>query len=115
MKKLADFVKETNPSVSDHLLSLFEEYSTHKCPEAQFVKSLDLFDMYLQAYEYQQLNPEANLEEFFSTATTYPFESPVKEWVAELIQLKESKATDALPPDSNMNTILKLYLKVKKN
>jgi putative hydrolase of HD superfamily len=115
MQRLVDYVREANPAASDHMKSLFEEYSAHNCPEAQFVKSLDLFDMYLQAYEYQQLNPDADLNEFFSTATTFPFESPVKEWVAELIRLRESKTTDALPPDSNMNTILKFYLKVKKN
>ncbi|CAF1080854.1 unnamed protein product, partial [Brachionus calyciflorus] len=53
-QKLSDFIKD-NPN-SSHFKKLIEEYSSHLTPEAKYVKNLDLFDMYLQAYEYEQLN-----------------------------------------------------------
>jgi putative hydrolase of HD superfamily len=116
MKKLTDFVAESSPSTAERVQHLFEEYEAHACAEARFVKQVDLFDMYLQAYEYEQLNPHSDLAEFFSTADSYPFESPVKEWVAKLLHVRASPTTTSLlPADSNLNTILKFYLKQKKN
>ena len=109
MKKLTDFIKSENESASEIVGKLYAEYSAHQSPEAKFVKCLDLFDMYLQAYEYEQLDPSLDLSEFFSTATTFNFDEPVKHWVEELISLRESRSAQ-LPSDSNMKTVLRHYL-----
>ena len=66
--------------------------------------------MYLQAYEYEQLNPGVNLGELLSSADKHPFESPVKEWVRELVDLRNSNSASVLPSDSNLNTIIKFFL-----
>ena len=110
MKTLSNFVSATNIEQAEHLKKLFDAYEAQDCPEARFVKSLDLFDMYLQAYEYEQLNPGVNLGEFLSSADKHPFESPVKEWVRELVDLRNSNSASVLPSDSNLNTIIKFFL-----
>ena len=98
---------------SQHIKVLYEEYSAHASPEANYVKSLDLFDMYLQAYEYELLH-KTDLSEFFQKAPQFVaetsfFEPQVKEWLRELISLRENKV-NLLPYDSNLNTLLKNIL-----
>jgi putative hydrolase of HD superfamily len=101
---------------SVHIQQLFDEYTAHQSPEANYVKSLDLLDMYLQAYEYELIN-QLDLSEFFSKVPNNLDESSsidpqVKEWIRELMQLREKK-TNILPKDSNLNTILRNYLNKK--
>jgi putative hydrolase of HD superfamily len=109
MAKLIGFLGE-NSSISKHVKKVYAEYAAHESEEAHFVKSLDLLDMYLQAYEYELINPELDLTEFFATAEKFSFKSPVREWVKELLDLRATKA-QILPKDSNLNTILRFYLK----
>ena len=102
---------------SQHIKVLYEEYSAHTSPEANYVKSLDLFDMYLQAYEYELLH-KTDLSEFFHKAPQFVaetsfFEPQVKAWLNELISLRENKV-NLLPYDSNLNTLLKNILLNKK-
>jgi 5'-deoxynucleotidase YfbR-like HD superfamily hydrolase len=101
-------------SCVEHMSGLYEEYVSNSSREAKFVKSLDMFDMYLQAYEYELMN-KIDLSEFFSSVEenmshqSY-FDEQVKEWLRELIDLR-SKKINRLPKNSNLNTILKDYLK----
>ena len=96
---------------------LYDEYTKHDSEEAKFVKSLDLFDMFLTAYEYE-LTQNIDLSEFFSQVPkcldekTSFFTPQVKEWTKELIQLRQNKV-DLRPYDSNLNTILKEILNKK--
>ena len=106
-----------DPSNGSHLLSLFNEYEEHNSSEAKFVKSLDLFDMYLQAYEYELLNGnKLDLSEFFSKIPNYLLDDSnenenimIKKCLKELLEVR-NKNLDCLPPDSNLNTVLKLRL-----
>lgn len=85
MDDLIGLIKENQ--ISGHLRGLFEEYSSHASPEANYVKSLDLFDMFLQAYEYEQLN-HIELNEFFSHVSNYTFEPQIKGWIDELMEIR---------------------------
>lgn len=109
-EKLCEFIKD-NPN-SERFKNLVEEYTSHLSLEAKYVKNLDLFDMYLQAYEYEHLN-NVKLDEFFSSVNTVDFEPNLKKLVDELMEIRY-KGINLLPKDSNLNTILKLYLPLKK-
>ena len=102
-----------------YLFNLFDEYEEQNTEEAHFVKSLDLFDMYLQAYEYELLN-NLDLSEFFSNIPSYLLNdvdekeetgnNTIRKCLKELLELRNKKINH-LPPDSNLNTILKYRLK----
>jgi len=47
------------------LLGLFDEYERRETREAVVVKDLDLLDMVLQAWEYEEKYPGIDLGEFF--------------------------------------------------
>lgn len=65
MEHITKLINDENSSTSKHIKDLYDEYSSHKSEEANYVKSLDLLDMYLQAYEYEQIN-KTNLDEFLA-------------------------------------------------
>ena len=80
---------------------LYEEYSNHITDEAKYVKSLDLFDMFLTAYEYELIH-KINLDEFFKSVPkclddSSFFTPQVKSWVAELMKLRENKVDMLVP------------------
>ena len=109
MMKLTGMISENSKS-KKHIQEVYEEYSAHSSPEANYVKSLDLFDMFLQAYEYELLY-KRDFTEFFNSvpkclAEGSSMHPQVKEWVKELIQTRE-KRVNLLPRDSNLNTLLK--------
>jgi 5'-deoxynucleotidase YfbR-like HD superfamily hydrolase len=103
----------------NYILNLFNEYEEHHSNEAKFVKSLDLFDMYLQAYEYESLNEnKIDLSEFFSKIPSYLLEDSneekdednlIKKCLKELLEVRNKKL-NYLPPDSNINTVLKFRI-----
>lgn len=64
--------------------------------------------MYLQAYEYEQIN-NVKLDEFFSKIDQHNFEPEIKKWIDELLEIRNGNR-NVLPLDSNLNTILKHYL-----
>lgn len=95
---------------------LYKEYNDHSSAEAKYVKSLDLFDMFITAYEYEMIH-KCDLTEFFSNVpkcleNSSFFTPQVKSWIEELMKLRENKV-DIRPNDSNMNTILKDILRKK--
>ena len=115
MEKLSSLINE--PDIRKHLMDLFNEYTSHISEEAKYVKCLDLFDMYLQAYEYEIIN-DIELTEFFSTvpnnlSASSDFHPKVKEWISELMKIREKKI-NILSKDSNLNTILKNFLNKKQ-
>lgn len=106
-----------NLEAKEHMTKLYTEYSEHKSPEANYVKSLDLFDMFLQAYEYELLQ-NRDLTEFFNSVPKClsdgsSLEPQVKGWIKELMSLREKKI-NFMPHDSNLNTILKDIILNKK-
>lgn len=109
-EKLRLFIKEN--CNSDRFNQLIEEYTSHSSAEAKYVKNLDLFDMYLQAYEYEILN-DIKLDEFFSGVDSIQFEPNLKKLIDELLNIRKLGA-NFLPKDSNLNTLLKFYLPFKK-
>lgn len=108
--ELKSFIKEN--SNCERFNQLVEEYNSHSSAEAKYVKNLDLFDMYLQAYEYEILN-EMKLDEFFSSIDSIQFEPNLKKLIDELMHIRKN-GLNFLPKDSNLNTILKFYLPSKK-
>lgn len=74
-----------NETMSNEIMSLWEEYNKRETPEAKAVKDFDRFEMILQAYEYEKAeNRVGDLERFF-TGVEGKFEHPeVKTWVKEL-------------------------------
>ena len=108
MLSLASMLDDVNGS---YLFNLFNEYEEHKTKEANFVKSLDLFDMYLQAYEYEKLHTDLDLSDFFSKIPndlleTNGHDDIIKSCLKELLEIRNKKL-NCLPFDSNLNTILK--------
>ena len=96
---------------------LYKEYNSHSSDEAKYVKSIDLFDMFITAYEYELIH-KVDLTEFFSNVPkclddSSFFTPQVKRWIEELMKLRENKV-DIRPTDSNMNTILKDILTRKE-
>lgn len=47
---------------------LFAEYEANETPEAQLANDLDKLDMYAQALDYEQKNPDKDLSEFRQSA-----------------------------------------------
>ena len=50
------------------MLELWKEYAERKTPEAIFVHHLDKLEMAIQAYNYEMMYPEKNLDEFWTSA-----------------------------------------------
>lgn len=114
MTSLTGMVESSNSSASSHIKTLYDEYSLHESPEAIFVKSLDLLDMYIQAYEYEKLQ-NLDLSEFFNQvpknlSESSSFDPLVKNWLKNLMEIRED-GRNILPKDSNMNTLLAHVLK----
>ena len=112
MEILSDLISDE--STRTHLIQLFNEYGSHESKEANYVKCLDLFDMYLQAYEYEMLN-QIELNEFFGNVPKHledrsDFNPQIKAWLRELMEIRENKV-NILVEDSNMNTILRNFIK----
>ena len=109
MAKLTEMISNYHEA-KKHMQELYEEYSAHKSPEANYVKSLDLFDCFLQAFEYELLF-QIDFSEFWRIvpeclSKSSFFEPQVKGWLEELLEFRENKI-NLLPKDSNLNTLLR--------
>ncbi|CAF1260196.1 unnamed protein product [Adineta steineri] len=97
--------------VGREIFSLFNEYADQKTDEAKLVKDLDIFDMLLQAYEYEKLQSEGEfLQEFFSGSAHNIKTDIVRKWLKQLTECRSSGKQFQLPSDSNLNTMLKHIL-----
>lgn len=75
---------------SEEVLKLFEEYENQLTPEAQLVKDFDLYDMILQAYEYEKRDQTPNKHEEFFINTKGRFKTDfVRKLVDELQKQRE--------------------------
>jgi 5'-deoxynucleotidase YfbR-like HD superfamily hydrolase len=52
----------------DRYLALWQDYVSDQSAEAKLVRNVDKFEMALQAYEYQKVNPGLDLAEFLDDA-----------------------------------------------
>ncbi|CAF3687330.1 unnamed protein product [Rotaria sordida] len=97
--------------VGREIFSLFNEYADQKTNEANLVKDLDIFDMLLQAYEYEKLQCEDGfLEDFFDSSVNKIKTDIVRKWLKQLVECRSSGKLFQLPSDSNLNTMLKHIL-----
>lgn len=117
MEKICGMIE--NPEAREHMRQVYLEYTSHESAEAKYVKSLDLLDMFVQAYEYERLHAQdgirLDLSEFLTQCRSgkHEFEPSVRACIDELIELRSSSSSHPLPADSNLNTILKFHV-VKK-
>ncbi|CAF1138664.1 unnamed protein product [Adineta ricciae] len=107
-----DYLTRLLPThVGTEIFSLFNEYVEQKTNEAKLVKDLDIFDMLVQAYEYEKIqNAYGFLEDFFQNSANKIKTDIVKKWLKKLIECRSSNNQLQLPFDSNLNTMLKHVL-----
>ncbi|UJR34951.1 hypothetical protein I4U23_027729 [Adineta vaga] len=97
--------------VGREIFSLFNEYSEQKTNEANLVKDLDIFDMLLQAFEYEKLQcNDGFLEDFFQSSASKVKTDIVQKWLEQLMKCRSLGGQFQLPADSNLNTMLKHVL-----
>ncbi|KAK6498915.1 hypothetical protein TWF481_011485 [Arthrobotrys musiformis] len=78
-----------NPTVAKELTELFEEYEGGATKEAVFVKDIDVYDMLLQAFEYEKESKgEKSLERFMKAERRLTTEY-VKQWNKELMEERD--------------------------
>ncbi|KAF3934963.1 hypothetical protein ABW19_dt0208957 [Dactylella cylindrospora] len=79
-------LEKVNPILAKELVGLFEEYEAGETKEALFVKDIDVYDMILQAFEYEKNSKGAkDLTRFTLAEKRYQTEY-VKQWNKELIE-----------------------------
>lgn len=67
------------------LCILHKEYESQSTPESNAVKDLDIFDMILQAHEYElRMEDPGRLQEFFDSTNGKLKHPKVVEWAEEL-------------------------------
>lgn len=86
---MASLGKLVDSASAAEFRSLWEEYEAQETMEATVVKDLDMFDMILQAHEYEvDMKDPGRLQEFFDS-TNQKFKHPiVKQWAEELYKLR---------------------------
>ncbi|KAL7338235.1 Proteophosphoglycan ppg4 [Rhodotorula toruloides] len=81
-----------HPSIASlRLKSLWEEYEARETPESKFVKDLDLFELCVQAVEYENSQHCKTLQGFFETTVTRIQHPVVKGWARELMAQRRTK------------------------
>ncbi|KAF3924414.1 hypothetical protein AA313_de0207105 [Arthrobotrys entomopaga] len=85
-KKLLETV---NPTVAREMVELFEEYEAQETKEAVFVKDIDVYDMILQAFEYEkEYKGKKSLQRFMKAERRLKTEY-VKGWNRELMEERD--------------------------
>lgn len=86
-KAIIEISSLLNKTSSEEVMELFNEYEDQKSEEAQLVKDYDLFDMILQAFEYEKRDEAPNVHDEFFVNTKGKFRNEfVKKLVEELYQ-----------------------------
>lgn len=86
-KAIIEISSLLNKTSSEEVLTLFDEYENQESQEAQLVKDFDLFDMILQAFEYEKRDDTPNKHDEFFLNTKGKFRNEfVKKLVEELYQ-----------------------------
>lgn len=55
------------------LMDVWNEYENQLSPEAKFTKAVEALEMYFQVLEYNEEQPNVNLEEFWQNSKLYDF------------------------------------------
>ncbi|KAM0755387.1 hypothetical protein T439DRAFT_1981 [Meredithblackwellia eburnea MCA 4105] len=66
--------------------ALWSEYEDRKTPESKLTKDLDLIELCLQGYEYEQSQQITDLQEFFVDTVPRIQHPVVKKWATELME-----------------------------
>lgn len=86
-KAMIEISSLLNKTSSEEVMTLFDEYESQESKEAQLVKDYDLFDMILQAFEYEKRDETPNRHDEFFVNTKGKFRNEfVKKLVEELYQ-----------------------------
>lgn len=90
MNDIADLMDD------DEILLLWQEYEAAKTPEAGFVKSLDKLETLIQAFVYEQQQPDVNLDEFWDVAqqedlSSWMPDSTAQSYLKDLINKRAEK------------------------
>lgn len=89
-KAILEICSLLDKTSSEEVLKLFEEYENQETAEAQLVKDFDLYDMILQAYEYEKRDQAPNKYEEFFINTKGRFKTDfVRKLVDELQKQRE--------------------------
>ncbi|KAK6339715.1 hypothetical protein TWF718_009108 [Orbilia javanica] len=82
-------LEKVNPTVANELVELFEEYEAGTTKEAIFVKDIDVYDMLLQAFEYEKESKgEKSLARFMKAEARLQTDY-VKQWNKELMEERD--------------------------
>ncbi|EPS35959.1 hypothetical protein H072_10597 [Dactylellina haptotyla CBS 200.50] len=79
-------LEKVNPTVAKELVELFEEYEAGESKEAIFVKDIDVYDMILQAFEYEKEARGTKSHERFMKAERRLKTDYVRQWNRELLE-----------------------------
>ncbi len=83
-----EIVNPISPLAASEIMEDWTSYENIKSLEAQYVKDIDKYELFVQCFEYeQQLNGSKNFQEFFHSVKSIKTEE-VKQWVNELITLR---------------------------
>lgn len=82
-------LEKVNPVVARELVELFEEYEAGTTKEAVFVKDIDVYDMLLQAFEYEKESKGKKSLERFMKAERRLTTEYVKQWNKELMEERD--------------------------
>lgn len=86
-KAMIEISSLLNKTSCEEVMTLFDEYESQESKEAQLVKDYDLFDMILQAFEYEKRDETPNRHDEFFVNTKGKFRNEfVKKLVEELYQ-----------------------------
>ncbi|CEQ38957.1 SPOSA6832_00456 [Sporobolomyces salmonicolor] len=84
-----------HPSIpSLRIKALWDEYEERETAESKFVKDLDLFELCMQAVEYENSQGCRTLQEFFETTIPRIQHPVVKGWARDLLAERRAKWTE---------------------
>ncbi|KIY70127.1 HD domain-containing protein [Cylindrobasidium torrendii FP15055 ss-10] len=78
------------------ILNLWKEYEMQETPEARFVKDLDRFEMASQAFEYERVNSDKDLQTFFDSSVPHIRHEEVAQWGDSLLKERARSMGDNL-------------------
>ncbi|KAK6337872.1 hypothetical protein TWF696_001350 [Orbilia brochopaga] len=79
-------LEKVNPRLARELVELFEEYENGDTKEAAFVRDIDVYDMLLQAFEYEKEAKGAKNLDGFMKSEARLTTAGVKQWARELVE-----------------------------
>lgn len=84
-----DIIEPISPTTSKEIMEDWLSYENISSLEARYVKDIDKYELFVQCFEYeQQFQGGKNFDEFFQAVKLIKTDE-VKQWVNELITLRE--------------------------